>query len=215
MYFKEGNRYDMYTSRYDVYLFTLRDYSEQINLQYGGTYIERSDMPLHAGYLLKFNDATRAVEFIKSNATSSETTDRVTTYVLPHTNGNELPVYATTATFTNVIYIGLSAYPEALNEYILPTFTVSFNANSGSGTMDAVQVPEDYHYKAPESAFTAPENKMFSAWNTAADGSGIAYAAGSTIEITEDLTLYAQWVDAALNASGANPGGLQPNPDMP
>jgi len=35
----------------------------------------------------------------------------------------------------------------------------------------------------------------FSGWNTAADGSGVNYAAGSLLTMTENLVLYAQWLD--------------------
>lgn len=115
MYIPGKGRYKDYTSRYDVYLFTLRDYTEMIIDMFGGTYIERSDMPIHSGYLLKFVDAEGAIEFVKSNSISSETTEDVTTYVLPHTDGNNLPVYATSMKDLNVIYIGLSEYPDALD----------------------------------------------------------------------------------------------------
>lgn len=33
----------------------------------------------------------------------------------------------------------------------------------------------------------------FSGWNTAANGSGTAYAAGATFAIAANTTLYAQW----------------------
>ena len=34
---------------------------------------------------------------------------------------------------------------------------------------------------------------VFAGWNTAADGSGTAYAAGATFTFAADTTLYAQW----------------------
>ncbi|MCL1974541.1 MAG: InlB B-repeat-containing protein, partial [Firmicutes bacterium] len=48
----------------------------------------------------------------------------------------------------------------------------------------------------------APAGRTFLGWNTKADGSGTAYAAGDRIadEQMSDLTLYAQW-----SASGAAP----------
>jgi uncharacterized repeat protein (TIGR02543 family) len=36
-------------------------------------------------------------------------------------------------------------------------------------------------------------NYTFSGWNTAANGSGTAYANGATYPFTSDATLYAQW----------------------
>ncbi len=39
----------------------------------------------------------------------------------------------------------------------------------------------------------------FAGWNTAADGSGTAYAAGATFGMgTADVTLYAQWAAIAI-----------------
>jgi uncharacterized repeat protein (TIGR02543 family) len=37
---------------------------------------------------------------------------------------------------------------------------------------------------------------VFAGWNTAADGSGTKYVGGDTFTITQDTTLYAQWVSA-------------------
>ena len=42
-------------------------------------------------------------------------------------------------------------------------------------------------------AFTAPDTKSFSKWNTKADGSGTDYAAAATYSTDADLKLYAVW----------------------
>ena len=41
--------------------------------------------------------------------------------------------------------------------------------------------------------FTTPDNKEFSHWNTAPDGSGTDYSLFSSYSYNNDLTLYAQW----------------------
>lgn len=41
------------------------------------------------------------------------------------------------------------------------------------------------------------EGYAFNGWNTKADGTGVAYAAESTITISADVTLYAQWLNHA------------------
>lgn len=119
MYITGQHRYDNYTSRYDVYLFTLRDYTEVLLDKFGGSYLERSDMPIHSGYLLQFADCEKAKEFITNISKSHKESGVITTYVLPHLEGNDLPVYATTADNTDVVYIGLSEYSEALNQYVV------------------------------------------------------------------------------------------------
>ena len=52
------------------------------------------------------------------------------------------------------------------------------------------------------SAFTKTGYR-FNGWNTAANGSGMAYAAGATFNISENVTLYAQWVLDACSAPAA------------
>lgn len=118
MYVTGKGRYNNYTSRYDVYLFTLRDWSEVLLDKFNGQYVERSDMPIHSGYLLEFVDIDAAKEYIKSIKESDKTTGSITTYVLPHLEGNTHPLYATIADGVNVVYVGLSDYPEALDKFI-------------------------------------------------------------------------------------------------
>ncbi len=67
--------------------------------------------------------------------------------------------------------------------------TVSFDANGGSGSMDAVSVQRGSSYPLPICGFTAPAGKQFAGWARSADG---AVLTGS-IHITADMTLYAIW----------------------
>ena len=67
--------------------------------------------------------------------------------------------------------------------------TVSFDANGGSGSMDAVSVLRGSSYPLPICGFTAPAGKQFAGWARSADG---AVLTGS-IHITADMTLYAIW----------------------
>jgi hypothetical protein len=45
--------------------------------------------------------------------------------------------------------------------------------------------------------------KTFNGWNTAANGSGTGYAAGSGFTVNADTNLYAQWISAPLTPPGA------------
>ena len=71
--------------------------------------------------------------------------------------------------------------------------TITFDANGGSGTVPTAITTY------PKVAETIPSNSLtrtgyaFDSWNTASDGSGTAYATGSTITVNNDVTLYAQW----------------------
>ena len=69
------------------------------------------------------------------------------------------------------------------------TYTVSFNANGGTGTMaDVTGVSGEY--TLPANGFTAPADKQFKGWATSADGSVIS---GTTHEVSSDTTFYAIW----------------------
>lgn len=70
--------------------------------------------------------------------------------------------------------------------------TITFNANGGSGTVAAINTYVGVANTIPSNSFTRT-GYTFSGWNTASDGSGTAYATGSTITPTGDVTLYAQW----------------------
>ncbi len=72
--------------------------------------------------------------------------------------------------------------------------TVSFNANGGSGTMPSQTAMYDEALNA--NVFTRT-GYVFVGWNTAADGSGTAYADRAIHPFSADGTLYAQWSNAA------------------
>ena len=71
-------------------------------------------------------------------------------------------------------------------------YTITFNANGGSGTMSALSVKEGASQKLTANSFTRT-GYIFTGWNTKADGSGTSYTNGQTITPTSNLTLYAQW----------------------
>ena len=75
-------------------------------------------------------------------------------------------------------------------------FTVSFDANGGTGEMAPADVDADAEYTVPASTFTAPSGKVFDSWNTAADGTGTKYMPQDAPAIHENMTLFAQWVAA-------------------
>ena len=71
--------------------------------------------------------------------------------------------------------------------------TITFNANGGSGTVpSAISTYVGVANTIPSNSLTRT-GYTFNGWNTASDGSGTAYATGSTITPTGDVILYAQW----------------------
>ncbi len=72
-------------------------------------------------------------------------------------------------------------------------YTITFNANGGTGNMEPQRFEVGVDTALNPNAFTR-ENYKFTGWNTAADGSGATYAdEGAILELTGDMTLYAQW----------------------
>ena len=72
-------------------------------------------------------------------------------------------------------------------------YTITFNANGGEGSMEPQRFEVGVDTALNVNAFTR-ENYKFNGWNTAADGSGATYAdEGAILELTGDMTLYAQW----------------------
>ena len=71
--------------------------------------------------------------------------------------------------------------------------TITFDANSGSGTVpSAINTYVGVANTIPSNSLTRT-GYTFNGWNTASDGSGTAYATGATITPTGNVTLYAQW----------------------
>lgn len=71
--------------------------------------------------------------------------------------------------------------------------TITFNANGGSGTVPtAISTYVGVANTIPSNSLTRT-GYTFNGWNTASDGSGTAYATGSTITPSGNVTLYAQW----------------------
>ena len=64
-------------------------------------------------------------------------------------------------------------------------YTVSFDANGGSGEMTAVEVEEGKEYTLPSCSFIAPEGKEFDKWDKG--------AAGDKITVTANVTVKAEW----------------------
>ena len=89
-------------------------------------------------------------------------------------------------------------------------YTISFNANNGTGTMQNVEYAGTY--TLPTCTFTAPTGKQFKGWSTSANGNVIE---GATINITADTELFAIWED--IPQTPTNPENPQPpvNPNEP
>ena len=86
-----------------------------------------------------------------------------------------------------------ATYTAQYSETARVFYTIAFNANGGVGEMAAQTFEVGVDTALNANAFTR-EGYKFIGWNTAADGSGATYAdEGAILELTGDMTLYAQW----------------------
>lgn len=104
----------------------------------------------------------------------------------------------------------VSTYVEIGNTEPITTYTVTFDANGGTGTMANITGVLG-EYTLPANGFTAPSGKQFKGWATSEDGEVIS---GPTMNVTDDTTLYAIWeaipVTTYTVTFNANGGAVTP-----
>ena len=79
------------------------------------------------------------------------------------------------------------------------TLTYSGNGNT-SGTAPGNQTGSGNVTLASNTGTLAKTGSYFNGWNTAADGTGTAYAVGASYTLTASVTLYAKWVVITLTS---------------
>ncbi len=125
----------------------------------------------------------------------------------------------TTADGSGTAYADGASYPFTSNVTLFAqwtvnaSFTVTFN---GNGSTSGATAPETNHAPTALSAGGfSRDGFVFSGWNTAADGSGTAYADGATYAFTASATLFAQWIvntsfAVTFNGNGSTSGLTPP-----
>jgi uncharacterized repeat protein (TIGR02543 family) len=83
-----------------------------------------------------------------------------------------------------------------------PTYTITFNINGGSGTIQSMTILQSVSsITLPSGSELSKSGCIFGGWNTAADGTGTNYNVGASYSVSGNATLYARWLDG----SEANP----------
>lgn len=91
------------------------------------------------------------------------------------------------------------------------TYTVSYNANSGSGA-PASQTKTYGEDLVLSDTLPTYSGNTFVEWNTAADGTGTSYAPGGTYTANAAVTLYATWTPTVYTVTyDANGHGTAPS----
>jgi uncharacterized repeat protein (TIGR02543 family) len=109
----------------------------------------------------------------------------------------------TAANGTGTAYADGASYPFTSSttlyaQWTANNYTVTFDANGGTGNMANQTSSSAANLTA--NAYTRT-GYTFTGWNTAANGTGTAYADGASYPFTSSTTLYAQW--AANNTASA------------
>ena len=133
------------------------------------------------------------------NASSSDISIPITPAKLHNADGS----YAETANAKSGTTIPYTNGKWQVTE--LKNFTVTFDANGGTGTMKPQTVTEDTPTALSSNGFIR-EGYSFTGWNTAADGTGTKYDDKQEITVTGDITLYAQWTQNPVITFDANGG---------
>ena len=157
----------------------------------------------NAAYTAQFSAAekTFTVTWVNDDGTVLETDEDVTYGTTPEYNGST-PTKEADGEFSYE-FSGWTpeiapvtqdiTYIAAYEKTPLIWHTVTFDANGGEGSMEPQEVAQGVDTTLNKNSFTR-ENYQFTGWNTSADGTGASYAdEGALINLTEDITLYAQW----------------------
>jgi Peptidase A4 family/Listeria-Bacteroides repeat domain (List_Bact_rpt) len=176
------------------------DWSTSANGAGGATYVNGATYPFTVSTTLYAQWApTYAVTFEANGGTGTmapETSDTAQALTLnTFANGSEEFVdWNTSANGSGTSYANGASYPFSSSTTLYaqwaPTYTVTFNANGGTGTMSPQT--SDAAEALALNAFSNG-NLTFVDWNTSANGSGTNYANGASYPFTLSTTLYAQW----------------------
>lgn len=154
-----------------------------------------------AAAIVPVNASNKAITWASSNAAVVTVANGVVT---PKAAGIVTIIVTTVdGNKTATAVVTVNAAPE------VESYTVNYDGNGNTGgtvpidnkaykTGDSVTILGNIGSLNKDDNFT-----YFSGWNTKADGTGIAYAAGSTFDMeTTNITLYAQWTELpAVNAT--------------
>ena len=130
------------------------------------------------------------------NGKTGDNVIKTGTYTVNRTHSQQQVTGDVRIEFGSVVYSGTTLGTRTGSEYVnvsaLASYSVTYNANGGTGAPSAQTKWQGESLKLSSSIPTRA-NYNFTGWNTAADGSGTGYTAGQTYTGNAALALYAQW----------------------
>ena len=193
---------DLVTINQAAYVLSITFETTELNIEVGG----ESDRKISFDYSGLGSDPTFEVRRYESDGTTPATYDWLTTSI--NKNKVNISVAANTGAarhaYFRVYGAGSVANTESnlvtINQaaYVAPTYTVTYNANGGTGTMTDPNSPyaENTQVTLLENTFGAPEGKLWDSWL-------VKDANQTTIDVNNNtftmpasnVTVTAQWVD--------------------
>lgn len=157
-----------------------------------------SDTPANAGsraYTIKINGSTAASGSYNIHAVTG--TNTVKTGTVTITKGTSAKSISFSVTFDFLLtwsgnYAGTLSASGSISVAAKTSYTVSYNANGGSGAPSA---QTKWHDTALTLSTTKPTRSgyTFSKWNTNSAGTGTSYTSGGSYTANAAATLYAVW----------------------
>lgn len=165
-------------------------------LNQNSTYYIGSD---NSSYTLVYSGGWRVYNGSRYyNATSNLFENNGTSFTAGTATGNGVELTYRLGTDTKYLIFNGNQFSTSNNQSFVhvfngvsaPSYTITFDANGGTGTMANQTITGTANLTA--NAYTR-EGYTFTGWNTVDDGSGQSYSDGASITPDESITLYAQW----------------------
>ena len=175
----------------------------------GGSYTANASVTLYAvwSYNTPAPVATYTVSYNAnggSGAPASQTKTHNVTLTLsstrPTRSGYSFLGWSTSSTATSPTYYASGSYTANASATLYAvwsknaptTYTISFNANGGSGAPSSVTKTNDVTLYLP-STIPTRTNYAFLGWSTSSTATTASYSAGGTFTLNANTTLYAVW----------------------
>jgi uncharacterized repeat protein (TIGR02543 family) len=178
----------------------------------GGSYTPSSNITLYAQWTaITYTVTWNANGGTVTPASNSGTSGTVVTAPTPTRTGYSFNGWYTASSGGTLVVNGGASYTITSTvtlyaQWTANTYTVSYNANGGTGAPTSQTKTHDVALTLTLSTPTRT-GYTFSSWNTAANGTGTYYASGASYTANASVTLYAQWTPNTYTVSYDANGG--------
>lgn len=151
-----------------------------------------------------------SISCTSSTQWSTSNEKKLAEYTYTYARGTSAKTYKIYTKLSGIEYIGKTVYANtSFTVPALPSYTVTFNANGGSGAPDN---QTKYYGKTLTLSSTKPTRSgyTFVGWGTSSTSTSAAYAAGGSYTANAGDTLYAIWKKTLTLSYNANNGSGGP-----